>query len=156
MPEHTTFFSYLIAYFPALRENMHAFGQSFFGQRVTADAVRQSAVILTNAVYFAGGWNSEFPATQTENAPFHLADGSTVNVPMMHHGRLTGAYRAGSNFEGAVLRYKQSGIFFLALLPKTGSSPLEVVDSLDPAQLSKHEHGSSPRRRKPKQRMRQK
>jgi serine protease inhibitor len=103
---------------------------------VTADAVRKAAVILTNAVYFAGGWGSEFPKEQTQDAPFHLADGSTVNVPMMHHGRLTGAYRAGSNFEGAVLRYKQSGIFFLALLPKAGSSPREVVDSLDPAQIS--------------------
>ena len=103
---------------------------------VTTDAVRQSAVILTNAVYFAGGWSSEFPAAQTENAPFHLADGSTLSVPMMHHGRLTGAYRAGSNFEGALLRYKQSGIFFLALLPNAGSSPRELVDSLNPDVIS--------------------
>jgi F-type H+-transporting ATPase subunit a len=36
MPEHTTFFSYLIASFPALGENMHAFGASFFGRPVTA------------------------------------------------------------------------------------------------------------------------
>ncbi len=36
MPEHTTFFSYLIAMFPALGENMHAFGHSLFGEPVTA------------------------------------------------------------------------------------------------------------------------
>jgi F-type H+-transporting ATPase subunit a len=36
MPEHTTFFSYLIAMFPALGENMHAFGHSLFGAPVTA------------------------------------------------------------------------------------------------------------------------
>ena len=36
MPEHTTFFSYLIARFPALGHNMHLFGTSLFGQRVTA------------------------------------------------------------------------------------------------------------------------
>ena len=36
MPEHTTFFSYLIAMFPALGRNMHAFGTSLFGKPVTA------------------------------------------------------------------------------------------------------------------------
>jgi F-type H+-transporting ATPase subunit a len=36
MPEHTSFFSYLIAMFPALGENMHALGHSVFGKPVTA------------------------------------------------------------------------------------------------------------------------
>jgi F-type H+-transporting ATPase subunit a len=36
MPDHTTFFSYLIAQFPAFGENMHAFGKTFFGQPVSA------------------------------------------------------------------------------------------------------------------------
>lgn len=33
MPEHTSFFSYLIAMFPALGENMHAFGTTFLEHR---------------------------------------------------------------------------------------------------------------------------
>jgi len=33
MPEHTSFFSYLIALFPALGENMSVFGESFVGHR---------------------------------------------------------------------------------------------------------------------------
>jgi F-type H+-transporting ATPase subunit a len=36
MPEHTTFFSYLVAMFPALGQNMSAFGHSMFGKPVTA------------------------------------------------------------------------------------------------------------------------
>jgi F-type H+-transporting ATPase subunit a len=36
MPEHTTFFSYLLAQFPALGQNMHVFGTSLFHQPVTA------------------------------------------------------------------------------------------------------------------------
>ncbi len=36
MPEHTSFFSYLIAMFPALGENMSALGHSAFGKPVTA------------------------------------------------------------------------------------------------------------------------
>jgi F-type H+-transporting ATPase subunit a len=35
MPEHTSFFSYLIAMFPALGENMHNLGQTAFGKPVT-------------------------------------------------------------------------------------------------------------------------
>jgi F-type H+-transporting ATPase subunit a len=33
MPEHTSFFSYFLAQFPALRENMAVFGQSFLGHQ---------------------------------------------------------------------------------------------------------------------------
>ena len=33
MPEHTSWFSYLIAMFPALGENMHNFGATFIGQK---------------------------------------------------------------------------------------------------------------------------
>ncbi len=33
MPEHTSFFSYLIAMFPALGENMHNFGATFLGHK---------------------------------------------------------------------------------------------------------------------------
>jgi F-type H+-transporting ATPase subunit a len=36
MPEHTSFFSYLIAMFPALGHNMSVFGTSLFGEKVTA------------------------------------------------------------------------------------------------------------------------
>jgi F-type H+-transporting ATPase subunit a len=33
MPEHTSFFSYLVAMFPALRQNMSVFGDSFLGHQ---------------------------------------------------------------------------------------------------------------------------
>jgi F-type H+-transporting ATPase subunit a len=49
MPEHTTFFSYLIAQFPALAENMHVFGKSLFGEPVGvhgAEALLASLVMM--------------------------------------------------------------------------------------------------------------
>jgi serpin B len=101
------------------------------GDIVTYDAVRKAAVVLINAVYFAGKWRSEFPASQTNNEPFHKAGGSTKTVPMMQQTRLTGAYRSGSNFEGAMLFYKESGMFFYALLPQPGKTPQDVLASLD-------------------------
>jgi serpin B len=98
---------------------------------VTADAVAKAAVILTNAVYFAASWRTEFSPSQTQTAAFHLTGGGEKSVPMMHHARITGAYRAGANFEGALLQYKQSSIFLHALLPREGKTPGEVLGSMD-------------------------
>jgi serine protease inhibitor len=101
------------------------------GDIVTYDAVRKAAVVLVNAVYFAGKWRSEFQTSQTSDQPFHKTGGSTKSVPMMQQTRLTGAYRSGSNFEGALLFYKESSMFFYALLPQSGKTPKDVLASLD-------------------------
>jgi serine protease inhibitor len=103
---------------------------------VTADALSRAAVILTNAVYFAAAWRSEFSPSQTQAAPFRLTGGEARSLPMMHHPRLTGAYRSGSTFDGAMLYYKQSSIFFYALLPHTDKTPRDVLASLDPSHLA--------------------
>jgi F-type H+-transporting ATPase subunit a len=49
MPEHTSFFSYLLAMFPALGENMHNLGHSVFGKPVGV----HSAEPLTAALFVA-------------------------------------------------------------------------------------------------------
>jgi F-type H+-transporting ATPase subunit a len=49
MPEHTSFFSYLIAMFPALGENMHNLGHSVFGKPVGV----HSAEPITAALFVA-------------------------------------------------------------------------------------------------------
>src|SRR5579883_3244926 len=58
MPEHTTFFSYLLAQFPALAENMHVFGKSLFGEPVGlhgAEALLASLVIMVLLIGIALG-----------------------------------------------------------------------------------------------------
>jgi serine protease inhibitor len=103
---------------------------------VTPQAVAKAAVILTNAVYFAGQWRKEFPLSQTQNGTFHLTGGGSKTAPLMHLARLTGAYRSGANFEGAVLYYKQSSVFLYALLPREGNTPRDVLASLDAGHLA--------------------
>jgi len=41
---------------------------------------------LINAIYFKGDWMQQFDKTLTAPLPFHLQDGSTVNVPTMTYG----------------------------------------------------------------------
>ena len=47
---------------------------------LTAD----SRLVLTNAVYFKGKWVAPFTKSATRDERFQLADGKTVQVPLMH------------------------------------------------------------------------
>lgn len=41
-------------------------------------------MVLCNAVYFKGRWERKFNQAETKPAPFYLAPGAAVSVPMMH------------------------------------------------------------------------
>jgi serpin B len=50
-----------------------------------AGSIDPSAVlVLVNAIAFKGSWAGQFEAGATHDAPFQLADGTTVTVPTMH------------------------------------------------------------------------
>ncbi len=102
---------------------------------VTPESVAKSAMLLTNAVYFAATWDSEFSHRGTAPENFHKSNGSLKTVSMMNNPRISGAYRRGETFEGAMLAYKQSPIYFYALLPRDGKTIQDVLASLDPAHL---------------------
>jgi len=103
---------------------------------VTPDAVAKAALILTNAVYFAATWESEFPVRATHDGIFHKTGGGSKTVKMMNQGGLAGAYRSGAGYEGAMLSYKDSAMFFYALLPQPGKTPKDVLASLRPDRIS--------------------
>ena len=42
---------------------------------------------LINAIYFKGDWTEQFDPNRTQPRPFHLADGTTVDVLTMTHGQ---------------------------------------------------------------------
>lgn len=41
-------------------------------------------LVLTNAIYFKGGWTDEFKKEATKDAPFYLTEGKQVTAPMMY------------------------------------------------------------------------
>jgi len=47
------------------------------------DITPLTKLIITNAVYFNGTWDSKFKKEETKEEPFFLADGSSVKVPLM-------------------------------------------------------------------------
>ena len=74
---------------------------------IVPSPIPEGAVMyLINAIYFKGDWTQRFDRERTKPAPFHLADGSTVQVPMMRSAtplRLRASRNA--DFEVAELPY---------------------------------------------------
>jgi serpin B len=97
-------------------------------QLLTADSVPDDGLILTNAVYFLGEWQTPFWESMTRPAPFTLYDGSTVDVPMMWqsgrlaYARLPHAHVVGLNYIGPARA--------MFILPDEGRMD-EVLASLD-------------------------
>ena len=73
-------------------------------------------LVLTNAVYFKSSWDKQFQEPATQPEPFRLADGTTVETPMMRQTDRF-AYR---EIEGAqVLRLPYAGhdLAMIVVLP---------------------------------------
>ena len=90
-------------------------------------------MVLVNAIYFKADWLSQFDAKDTYNSPFHLLDGSEVNVPTMHQGTSM-PYVRGDGFQAVDLSYAGDSAAMLILLPDKGSFE-QFEDSLTPALL---------------------
>ena len=78
----------------------------------------QVVMFLVNAVYFKGVWRTPFSQGLTEDAPFCLADGRTVEVPMMQHPKVELPYYEGDGVRVVALPYAKSRRFrMMVVLP---------------------------------------
>jgi serpin B len=75
-------------------------------------------LVLTNAIYFLGGWDEEFSETATQNQPFFVTSQQTVEVPLMTQ---TERFRHAESDDVQVLEmpYRGHEISMVVLLPKT-------------------------------------
>ncbi len=73
-------------------------------------------VVLTNAVYFKASWRKPFNERSTEDAPFTLVGGSTIDVPMMNQTDFFN-YVATEGCEAVELDYAAGNASMLILLP---------------------------------------
>jgi serpin B len=90
-------------------------------------------LVLANAIYFKADWASEFNKDDTADQEFHLADGSTINVPTMFQNG-TFRFTAGNALKAIELPYAGDQLSMIILLPHEGQ--LETVQAgLDSANL---------------------
>ncbi|MBN1946010.1 MAG: hypothetical protein JW797_10060 [Bradymonadales bacterium] len=76
-------------------------------------------LVLTNAVYFKANWAHQFQESATEEAPFHLLDGTQAMVPTMVETERLG-YVRGPNCQVVVLPYVGEQVAMFIVLPDEG------------------------------------
>jgi len=83
-------------------------------------------LVLVNAIYFKGFWDTRFKAEDTREMAFWLSGESSIEVPMMHQEHQYG-YWENEWLQMLEMPYKDEALSLFVLLPKekTGISELE-------------------------------
>jgi serine protease inhibitor len=89
-------------------------------------------MLLINAIYFKGAWQTEFDAQNTHPADFHTAAGP-VQVDMMHIPESDFAYFSNEMFQMIDLPYGDSIFSMTILLPKEGHTVNDVINQMNAA-----------------------
>lgn len=90
-------------------------------------------LVLANAIYFNAHWLHQFSKSATRDGIFHLLDGSTVTVPMMHQEE-NFSYTEGDTYQAIRLPYLGNEFAMTILLPKEGQFE-DFENSLDAQML---------------------
>jgi serpin B len=107
--------------------------KELIGPRVISALTR---MVLTNAVYFKGNWQYKFDKANTRDEPFTRADGSKVDVPLMHrtgeyaHGKSWVGGRSGDDVQVLELPYAGREVSMLVLLPSRPDFAAKLADYL--------------------------
>lgn len=77
-------------------------------------------MVLVNAIYFKADWQAQFSPDSTFDAPFHLLDGSQVELPTMHQGLFT-RFAVGGDWQAIELPYVGETAAMVILVPDEGA-----------------------------------
>lgn len=102
-------------------------------------------LVLVNAIYFKADWEHSFAKESTRLGPFHLLDGSQVDVPMMTQKNRFG-YATGQGYEAVELPYVGGECSMVVIVPEAGGfgrfeegltaeKISEVLGALKPAEV---------------------
>ena len=87
-------------------------------QTILEELDPNSVCVLLNAIYFKGVWASQFKKSSTHDAPFNLAAGRQVTVPMMYQQN-DFKLLAEKDFQAVSLPYQGKSLSMVVLLPRT-------------------------------------
>jgi serpin B len=82
-------------------------------------------LVLANAIYFKAVWRTQFDPRNTKDEPFHLADGSAVQAPMMHTGPAPFPYAQGDGWQAVGLPYLGGNVMMAVIMPSGDFSEFE-------------------------------
>ena len=77
-------------------------------------------LVLTNAVYFNGGWLTPFDKALTRDGTFFLLNGQKLTVPMMNQTESMG-YTASGDYQAVELKYDGGELSMVVILPTAGT-----------------------------------
>ena len=99
---------------------------------IPEDAIdRSTRMVLTNAIYFNARWFHPFFKHVTSARPFHLLDGSKVDVPMMMMAAAERfGYADGDGYQAVEIPYRGRDMWMTILLPDAGTFR-EFEESMD-------------------------
>jgi serpin B len=83
------------------------------------DITRLTRLVLTNAIYFKGKWQTEFNKTATRDEDFYLINGQKTKVKMMYQ-KNTFNYYENDDLQLLEIPYKGNKISMVIILPKVG------------------------------------
>jgi serine protease inhibitor len=78
-----------------------------------------SSLVLTNAIYLQARWLQAFDPDETRPEPFHLLDGGTTEVVMLHRQASSG-YAKGGGWRAVELPYRGGRLVMDVILPDEG------------------------------------
>lgn len=100
-------------------------------------------LVLTNAIYFKGDWETQFDKAQTKNEVFFLTPTQTTTTPLMH--REGGfSYFNGGSFQALEIPYKSKELSIIIFLPKDRGGLSELERSLTASNLQQWLHQLGP------------
>jgi serpin B len=97
---------------------------------ILASVDPSDVMYVLNAIYFKGTWRLRFDSTQTQNAPFHAANGASPTVRLMHK-QDTLLYAETPAFQAVDLAYGNGAFRMTILLPKAGTDIDTFAASID-------------------------
>lgn len=89
-----------------------------------------TGMVLTNAVYFRGLWQTPFVAEETRPAPFQLGGGGTRAVPMMRRFDRNFRYAETGMVQAVALPYGEGDIEMLVMVPRIGAAVPDLSPDL--------------------------
>jgi serpin B len=78
-------------------------------------------MVLVNAIYFRADWLAQFDPNNTYDAPFHLLEGTDVQVKMMSQSLFSPPYVQGDSYQAIELPYEGETAVMDIIIPDDGS-----------------------------------